>query len=331
MGGADHLFAALAFTDLVFATTFPQIRNLDPMQMKNMLLSVWLVLCFLSPGAGAFADDDPVFSGPQPGEKLPAFKADGVFDKEAGKPFDVVSDADGKPVFLIFVHKLTRPSVGMTRALMNYAATREKDGLHGAVVWLTDDATETAQNLKRARHALPEGVPIGISPDGAEGPGAYGLNRNVTLTILIADKGKVTANFALVQPGLQADGPKILDELVKVVGGKAPTIAELEQRPNMKRPAARGGLDAKTEALVRSLIQKDNSDDQVAKVAAELESRFKKEPATAKKVGAIARRIIDAGKLKNYGTAAAQEQLKKWADKHTPKKAERREAAPEAD
>jgi len=46
-------------------------------------------------------------------------------------------------------------------------------------------------------------APTGISPDGEEGPGSYGLNRKMTLTILVANKGKVTANFALVQRTLR--------------------------------------------------------------------------------------------------------------------------------
>ena len=55
--------------------------------------------------------------------------------------------------------------------------------------------------------------------EGKEGPGSYGLNRNVTLTILVGKEGKVTANFALVQPSTQADLPKILEEVAKVAGG----------------------------------------------------------------------------------------------------------------
>ena len=86
---------------------------------------------------------------------------------------------------MIFVHEITRPSVALTRIVTEFAA-RHKDKLFSCIVFLGDDPTSLEEQLKRARHALPRGVPVRISKDGQEGPGAYGLNRNVTLTILIA-------------------------------------------------------------------------------------------------------------------------------------------------
>ena len=47
-----------------------------------------------------------------------------------------------------------------------------------------------------------------ISLDGIEGPGNYGLNRKVTLTLLVAKGTKVVANFAIVQPN-ETDAPKV--------------------------------------------------------------------------------------------------------------------------
>src|SRR2546430_10280987 len=44
--------------------------------------------------------DEPVFSGPQSGEKLPPFTMTGVFDESAGKKIDLVSTAGGKPILL---------------------------------------------------------------------------------------------------------------------------------------------------------------------------------------------------------------------------------------
>jgi tetratricopeptide (TPR) repeat protein len=175
-----------------------------------------------------------VFSGPQKGEKLPGFTLKVAGEEE--KELDLVKEAGGKPTLLIFVHQVTRPSVGLTRVLGDYAATRKKDGLHAGAIFLTADATETKAWIKRASGALPKSVPLGIADGGQEGPGAYGLNRNVAMTILVAKDGKVTANFALVQPSLQADGPKILKEIVDVLGGgKVPSIEELLPQPGAPR------------------------------------------------------------------------------------------------
>jgi len=87
--------------------------------------------------------DEPVFSGPQVGEKLPSFKAKGVFGDLAGKEFDLIKRADGKPVALIFFHARTRPAFGLTNTIMKYAASKSKDGLESAVIFLSDDPTKT--------------------------------------------------------------------------------------------------------------------------------------------------------------------------------------------
>ena len=112
--------------------------------------------------------------------------------------------------------------------------------MHTGVAFLTADATDTKNWIKRAVGALPKNVPLGIAEGGQEGPGAYGLNRNVAITILVAKEGKVVANFALVQPSLQADGPKILKEIVDVLGGgKVPSIEELIKPPETRREKGR--------------------------------------------------------------------------------------------
>lgn len=174
-----------------------------------------------------------VFSGPQAGEKLTPFKVAGVFGDDAGKELDYVTAAAGKPIVVVFFHKRTRPAFGVTRGLMKYAVGR-KDKLASAVVWLTDDATSTETWLKQVQRYFPKGMQTGISKDGAEGPGAYGLNRNVELTVIVGKDNKVTANFALVQPSAQADLPKILKAVTEVAGGEVPKLETL-----LRRPAAR--------------------------------------------------------------------------------------------
>ena len=52
------------------------------------------------------------------------------------------------------------------------------------------------------------------------------------------------------------------------------------------------------------------------KAAKAVEEYVKKNEAARKEVGRIANTIIDGGKLENYGTAKAQEYLKKWAKEY---------------
>ena len=269
--------------------------------------------------SGSAIAADPVFSGPQVGEKLVPFKVKGVYDKQAGKELDFVVSADGKAMVLVFVHKLTRPSAAVTRVLMNYVASRKKDGLYGAIAWLSDDVTATEAQLKRARRAMPKKTPIGISVDGQEGPGAYGLNRKVTLTVLVAKENKVTANFAIVQPSMQADLPKIIKEIVKLVGGKVPTLKELgavRKRPDAKKKRRGTPLDPELAGKLRELIQKEASAKDVEKAAEELEKLFKKKPALGRTVASIVQLKVKAGQFESLGTPKAREYLKKWAKEY---------------
>ncbi|MDZ4781842.1 MAG: hypothetical protein SGJ19_16445 [Planctomycetia bacterium] len=273
--------------------------------------------------ANAESTEERVYSGPQAGETLAPFTVRGVFDDDAGKEFDFIAEAAGKPIVLVFVHDVNRPSIALTRTLTSYTSSRAKDGLTTGIVWLDADATEAENTLKRIRHALAPDARVGISLDGKEGPGAYGLNRNVTLTILVGNEGKVTANFALVQPSLQADLPKILDEVVRVAGGTAPPLETLLGAGAMRPPAGDADMD-KLRGLLRPVIQRDASEEEVDRAAKALEIYVETEDAARREVGRIANTIISAGKLSNYGTPTAQRYLEKWAKEYgEPQSSER--------
>jgi hypothetical protein len=266
----------------------------------------------------AMSADDPVFSGPQIGETIPPFTAKGVFGDLAENEFDLIKQADGKPVALIFVHDLTRPGFGLTNSIMKYAATKE--GLTCGVVFLTDDATATTKWMHNVKKHLPEGVSYGVSADGVEGPGSYGLNRNVTLTVVVGNKGKVTANFALVQPSLPADGPKILKAIVDVTGGgKVPTIAEIgggRYAPDASKTMRNMQKDPELGPLLRAVINKQASEDDVKRAVSAVEEYIAEKPDARREIGQIATRIVNSDKLANYGTKAAQQTLRSWAKKY---------------
>lgn len=284
-------------------------------------------------GIPVFAQQKQVFSGPQPGEKLPALKVKGVFGDDAGKDFDYVQLAGGKPTVLIFMHKLTRPAAMVSRMIMTYCGKKKREDLFAGIVYLTDDVTAATQRLKRAQRALvPNKVMrFGISPDGAEGPGAYGLNRKMTLTILVADKGKVTANFPLIQPGPQADVLKVLKAVVKLTGDEMPKLADLggpRRRPARNRKRPKRAQDPNLRAYLAPVIQKTATDEEVDSAVKKLEAYLKKNPATRVQVGEIARRIIKAGVLSRYGTRHAQEHIKRWAKEFTAPKSKTTDKKP---
>jgi hypothetical protein len=195
--------------------------------------------------------------------------------------------------------------------------------LVSGVVFLDDDATAAENLLQRAKNALPADVPIGISVDGREGPGSYGLNRNVALTILIAKDQKVQANFAIVQPSIQADSQRIAKQIVDSLGGgQPPTLAELgigpDGMPARDRPKAERG-DGQFEQLLRSLIQKSNDEAAVQRAAEAIEKHIQSNEAARKRLGEITSNIVKAGKVEDYGTPPAQKLIREWAEKYGPK------------
>jgi hypothetical protein len=287
------------------------------------------VAVFFRPGVAQ--DDTQVFSGPQVGEKLAPFSVQGVFDDEAGKSFDFVTKAEDKPILLLFVHELTRPSVAVTRSIMKYAGERKKDGLSCGLVFLSDDPTAIEQQLKRARHALPPNTPIGISTEGREGPGSYGLNRDMTLTVLIADKGHVTANFAIVQPTPAVDVPKIVKEITHLIGGDVPSLAELgiqryEDAPrrageDSKRARGADDLSPEMQGKLRQLIRRTNTNDDVKRIAQEIEEILKKDKDVRATVGVIASRVQNANYFPDL-VSEAQSVLRRWAKEYGPQRQE---------
>ena len=259
------------------------------------------------------AVEKKIFSGPQAGEKLPPLTAQAVFGDRQGKDLDLVKAAGEKPILIVFVHQLTRPSVALNRVLINFTVQREED-VYGATIFLTGDVTAMQARLVGAKGALVTKRPVTISMDGLEGPGAYGLNRNVTMTVIFAKGGKVVSNFAIVDPSVQADTPRILGTVLGAIGGKMPTLAQLgasRYRGNTDNPQ-----QINLRPILAPVINKQATPEQVEEAARKAEEFFAKNPAARNQIGRVARRIIDGGMLGNYGTTRAQEYLQKWAKQY---------------
>ena len=162
------------------------------------------------------SEEKPLFSGPQPGEKLPPLKATGIRGAAKGKTFDFIAKTDGKPLVLLLQDE---SGVGL-RGLYDIAGVVDKisnkfdKDLHLNVVFFSDDSAA----LKQITQHVPKNVPlVGISPDGREGPGNYGLNRNVAQTVIIAKDGRVLHNFAFTQPLLFTD-PHVIGAIAQTIG-----------------------------------------------------------------------------------------------------------------
>ncbi len=179
-----------------------------------------------------------LFSGPQKGEKLPAFKATGVRGKFAGKVFDPVAEAKGKPQILIFQDYQGGGLRGLVASTRILSAIRKKSKkkFHTAIVFLGDDPTKMAAFGKRIQKYIPEEVLYGFTKEGRDGPGAYGLNRKVSQTILVAKGGKVLYNLPFPQGSLFAD-PYVLGAVAEVLGEKREMVAKWANDANPRKEA----------------------------------------------------------------------------------------------
>lgn len=293
------------------------------LSFRNLGLVILVAFWLLSEApAGAQA---PIFSGPQPGEKLAALPVKGLVGEWSGKALDAREYIGNKPALVLFLHSLTRPAFGMTRGLVKFAESKKSAGLQTVVVFLTADPTETEKWAQILPKQMSAGPMYCYSTDGVEGPGSYGLNRNVILTVLIANHGTVEKNLALVQPQLQADGPEILQALVELTGGgKVPSVAELEQSGMGMRPVTSGASSesaagqTQLRELLRVVIDKQADADSVKQAAARVEEYVKENAAARQELGMIANRILKADKLSNYGTSTAQDFIRDWSKKYGP-------------
>lgn len=192
---------------------------------------------------------------------------------------------------VVFVHGIERSLVPLLRAVDQYGAMR-KDRIKTELVFLFEDRLAGEQRAKAVAASLKLQSRAGISPDGIEGPGNYGLNKTCLMTIVVTKDGKVADNFALVQPGI-ADAPKVIAALARSCGDEAPpTVEQLIGKPTardsanppMRRAAASGGkdpfpgavpTDEKLVGLLRRFIRPTNDDATVDTVLQEVRAHIK--------------------------------------------------------
>ncbi len=167
---------------------------------------------------------DPVFSGPQPGEPTTGFQVVELSGTRAGQDRDPIADHAGAPTALVFVHGLERSLAPLLRAVDAYGAS-QATRLKTELVFLSADRLTGEQRVKAAAGSLRLQGRVGLSLDGAEGPGNYGLNKDCLITLIGARGNVVVTNFALVQPGI-ADAPAVIAALAELCGDPHPPSAE---------------------------------------------------------------------------------------------------------
>ena len=195
------------------------------------------------------SEENKIFSGPQPGEKLPSLTVNGIGGKIDGTAFDITTKSDGKPLVLFLQDTNAvgvKGLVNVSKLLLKIDAFQKRhskatdaeksnQGLQIGVVFLADSLDtlpDWAHNM--LNEEISNEILTGISPDGREGPGSYGLNRNVAQTVIVAKDGKVLHNFAFTQPLLYTD-PHLLGAIADAVGADAPALEKWLNEATTKR------------------------------------------------------------------------------------------------
>ncbi len=205
--------------------------------------------------------DAKIFSGPQLGEKLPPLNAMAINGETKGKTYDVIAKTDGHPIVLFLQDDSglgLRGLVGFSRLLAK-VTEKSKKKLHIKVVFLGDSPDTLAKQASKIVPHIPSDIILGISPDGREGPGSYGLNRSVAQTVIIAKDGKVLHNFAFTQPILRPD-PHVLGAIGEAIGVEPATLEKwLNEAPAEDERMERGDTSEEARAFgrrLREMVQK---------------------------------------------------------------------------
>ena len=87
--------------------------------------------------------------------------------------------------------------------------------------------------------------------------------------------------------------------------------------------------DPELTELLRAVIRRDASPEQVARAGEAVEAYVAAHPKAKDQLGQIAHRVVGSGKLETYGTPAAQKLITNWAERFGPKPAKTKEKGAE--
>jgi hypothetical protein len=144
--------------------------------------------------------EKPIFSGPQPGEKLPALATTNLRGDHAGEALDPIAMAKDKLHLMFFVSKSRTFGRFLGQLSQQLQAIEKNSNQPWAmtVIVCTDDANEAEKSFAVLDRRYPKNIVVGLSNDGSAGPPAYGLDRNLTATVIVAKNDRVEHNLPYV-------------------------------------------------------------------------------------------------------------------------------------
>ncbi len=185
--------------------------------MKLNLVMLLLLQCLWVPAAGA--QDLP--TGPTKGEKVPPLKVFDLTGENKDKEVDYAAERKDKPTvyLLINAEKWDRPMARFLRKL-DEAIRKDSEESYLVAVWLTSDAGKTKEYLPRAQQSLQLQATALVCYAGEKtGPMGWNINSDAHLTVTVANRGRVIANFGYRTVN-ETDVPVVRDEVKKAITGK---------------------------------------------------------------------------------------------------------------
>ena len=153
-------------------------------------------------------------SGPLAGSDITPFTVFAVTGEIEGESVDFVARQAGKPTLYCFVPaiRFSRPTARLMR-LLDESIGDVSDDARVVGVWVTDDPEESKNYLPRAQQSLKfSKTTLTVYEQGETGPGEWGINVDVDLTVVATRNGKVIESFVLESPN-ETDAEEILAAL----------------------------------------------------------------------------------------------------------------------
>ncbi len=157
--------------------------------IRQWLLSLWLL------GSAAVAAE-PCRSGLKPDQRPGPYSSLVAVGPQRGQSHCFICETAAKPAVIVFARTLSAPLGKLVKGIDAAVVAHKKDDLRAWVTFLADDQPSLDPHVVKwgKQHAI-SNVPLGIFEDTV-GPPTYLLAREADVTVLLAVKQKVVANFA---------------------------------------------------------------------------------------------------------------------------------------
>ncbi|MEX2120919.1 MAG: hypothetical protein WD847_15115 [Pirellulales bacterium] len=189
-----------------------------------MRLLTSLCVAVVLAGGVSLAEAKEIKSGLEPGKFIDAFdvvKCAGAADDgvEVGDQLCYRCKYGGRPMVMVFARKSDKNLVSLVKKL-DTAVEKNSDKELAAFVNLVGEDREALETeaKKLGEKNKVQKVAIVVPVEFENGPENYGISPDATVTVILAAGGKVVANHAVGEDGLDEDSVKaILADVKKLV------------------------------------------------------------------------------------------------------------------